>query len=94
MAHFYWSWAHAWLGYKLLIILIVIIPIEIVDIYLGNWKVEKLVEKRRDGVTLTSQEESVIDFYHGVFTKTAILLIPTSVICIMWLAISKGAPFL
>ncbi len=89
MAYTYHLFSLEWLQYKLAIVLLVIIPLEIIDIWLGNWKVQKLVEKRSSGNTLTGREEGYIQFYHRTFTTIALITIPTSVMAIMWFAITK-----
>ncbi|MGY0216254.1 hypothetical protein ACWJJH_02575 [Endozoicomonadaceae bacterium StTr2] len=81
-----------WLQYKLAIVLLIVVPLEVVDIWLGNWKIKQLVTKRNAGATLTSRESACIRFYHTTFTYIALATIPASVLAIMWLAISKTVP--
>lgn len=82
-----------WLQQKLMIVGLIVIPLEIIDIVLGNWLVAKASTKLFNGDFLTQQEQRYVDFYHGPFTKLAIVIIPIAVLFIMYLAISK-APLL
>lgn len=78
-----------WLWQKLLLIGAIVIPLEIVDVLLGNWKVKHWVERRANGLTLSATEQRLLQFYHGTFTKLALLLLPVTVLLIMVLAVSK-----
>ena len=78
-----------WLQNKLLLVLLLVVPLEIVDIWLGNWKVKQLVCRRSAGVALSENEQALIHFYHRGFTWFAIVLLPPTVLLIMWLAVSK-----
>jgi len=89
MALHFGHWPAQWLQWKLLIIVLVIVPLEIVDIWLGNWKVNQLVEKRNAGTALTKLEKKLIRFYHRYFTSAAIVILPIAMFLIMWLAIAK-----
>jgi len=70
-------------------VLLLIVPLEIVDIWLGNWKVQQLIKKRSLGEALTSRQQNLIQFYHKGFTNLALLTLPVTVLAIMWLAVSK-----
>lgn len=86
------GWLHApWLQQKLWLVLGLIIPLEIADIWLGNWQVKKLVTLRSKGQSLTPSQQTMVDFYHHGFTRIALVLLPVTVLLIMWLAVSKQA---
>ncbi|PKM17975.1 MAG: DUF2269 domain-containing protein [Gammaproteobacteria bacterium HGW-Gammaproteobacteria-15] len=89
MAFHYGSIAMPWLQQKLWLVLLLIVPLEIVDICLGNWKVKKLTEKRSRGTALSQREQAMISFYHKGFTNLALITLPLAVLVIMWLAVSK-----
>ncbi|WP_333608914.1 DUF2269 domain-containing protein [Arsukibacterium sp.] len=89
MAFHYGFFAMPWLQHKLWLVLLIIVPLEIVDIWLGNWKVKKLTEKRSAGAELSQREQAMINFYHKGFTNLALLTLPLTVLVIMWLAVSK-----
>ena len=81
-----------WLQQKLFIVGLVIVPLELVDLVLGNWLALKASRKKYEGLALTPREEKWIRLYHGPFTKLALALIPLSVFLVMLLAVSK-VPF-
>lgn len=78
-----------WLQQKLWIVLLVVVPLEVIDVLLGNWIAARASQKRHAGLPLTSWEGIGYAFYHGLFTRVALIVIPISVLCIMYLAISK-----
>lgn len=80
-----------WLWQKLLLVGAIVIPLELLDVYLGNWKVKQLVEQRATGANLNAKEQRLLQFYHGPFTHAALLLLPACVLAILWLAVSKQA---
>lgn len=90
MAFHFGYWPAQWLQWKLAIIVSVIVPLEVVDIWLGNWKVKRLIEKRNNGTELTALEHKFVRFYHRCFTHAAIVILPIAVFLVMWLAISKA----
>lgn len=89
MAFHYGFIATPWLQQKLWLVLLIIVPLEVVDIWLGNWKVKRLVEKRSGGAELTPFEQGLINFYHKSFTNLALVVLPITVLLIMWMAVSK-----
>jgi len=78
-----------WLQNKLLLLGLLIVPLELVDIWLGNWKVNKLVSRRSAGLELSAREQALVRFYHQGFTWFAIAVLPPTVLVMMWLAVSK-----
>lgn len=82
-----------WLQQKLWLVMLLIVPLEVADIWLGNWKVQQLVNKRIGGQQLTTRQHALIHFYHQGFTYLAILTLPITVLLIMWLAVSKQVLF-
>ena len=85
--------ATTWVHQKLLIIGLIIIPLEVVDIVLGNWLAAKASRNLYNGQKLSRREQRWLVIYHGPFTKLAIVIIPLSVILIMYLAVSKSPLF-
>ena len=82
-------WGQEWLNAKLLIVGVIIVPLEIVDVLLGNWLAAKASEKYFSGKNLSAFEQRCLTIYHGLFTKIALLIIPLSVVAVMFIAISK-----
>lgn len=78
-----------WLNQKLYLVFLVVVPLELADIALGNWIVSSASKKLYAGKPLKGWERAGLSIYHGIFTKIALLVIPLSVLAIMYLAISK-----
>jgi uncharacterized membrane protein len=91
---FHYGWAGTdWFKQKLFIVLVLIVPLELVDIALGNWLAANAAKKRYAGQPLQRLDRLALDVYHGVFTKIALVIIPLSVMTVMFLAISKVSLF-
>lgn len=75
------AWLASWLMLKLTIIAAVILPLEVIDIYIGNFHLPKHANLESP----TRLER----FYHGPFTKAAIILLPPTVITIFVIATTK-----
>lgn len=77
-----------WLQWKLLIILLLIIPLEIADIWYGNLKLPQIFSQlNTDGYNKLSSAR--LHTYHVYVTRIAMAIIPPSVLAIMWLVIAK-----
>ncbi len=79
-----------WLTQKLYIVFLVVVPLEIADVILGNWIASSASKKLYAGDTLKRWERVGLEVYHGIFTKIALVVIPLSVLSIMYLATSKA----
>jgi len=79
----------AWLNQKIYIVFLVIVPLEVADVLLGNWIASTASKKLYAGKPLKSWERYGLEAYHGIFTKIALIVIPLSVLTIMYLATSK-----
>ncbi len=88
MAALVFGFAQPWLQWKLLIILLVIIPLEIADIWYGNIKLPQIfAQLNAQGYDKLSSAR--LHIYHEYVTRAAIVAIPVSVLAIMWLVIAK-----
>jgi len=67
---------------------LVLIPLEVVDVWLANFKLTKIVPKVIAG-TASDKERALYQFYHGVFTRVALVVVPVSVLGVMWLVVGK-----
>lgn len=77
-----------WLQWKILLILAVILPLEIADIWYGNIKLPRIfVQQNSAGYNI--QDARTLHIYHRYITTAAILIIPLCVTLIMWLVIAK-----
>lgn len=82
--------ASGWLTQKLYLVFWVVVPLELLDVLLGNWIASKASKKRYAGQSLQRWEQLGLTLYHGAFTKLALVVIPLSVLAIMYLAVSKA----
>lgn len=88
MATLVFGFDQPWLQWKLLIILLVIIPLEIADIWYGNIKLPQIFSQlNTQGYDRLSSTR--LHIYHVYITRTAIAVIPASVLTIMWLVLAK-----
>lgn len=88
MAILVFGFNQAWLQWKLLIILLLIIPLEILDIWYGNIKLPQIFSRLNEAGYDTKQTRT-LHIYHTYITRIAIAIIPISVLAIMWLVIAK-----
>lgn len=88
MAKTWFGFQQPWLQWKLLIILCVIIPLELLDIWYGNIKLAKLFATI-DRTAYLPDETRTLFVYHRYITGIAIVVIPISVSGILWLVIAK-----
>lgn len=79
-----------WLNQKLYLVFLVLVPLEIVDIALGNWIASSASRKLYAGKPLKRWERNGLALYHGLFTKIAMVVVPLSVMAIMYLAVGKA----
>jgi len=84
-------WGSDWLNQKVLLVVTLLIPIEIIDIVVGNVLAARASTKLTQGLPLTWLEKKSLSFYHGAFTRFAIVAVPLLVIVVMGVAISKTA---
>jgi len=88
MASLAFGFNQPWLQWKLLIILLFIIPLEILDIWYGNIKLPQIFSRLNETGYDTKQTH-ILHIYHTYVTRIAIAIIPISVLAIMWLVIAK-----
>lgn len=88
MAILVFGFNHPWLQWKLLIILLLIVPLEILDIWYGNIKLPQIFSHLHEAGYDTKQIRT-LHIYHVYITRIAIAMIPVSVLAIMWLVIAK-----
>ncbi|WP_018693722.1 hypothetical protein [Algicola sagamiensis] len=80
---------HSWLQAKLMLIVLIIIPLEILDIWYGNFKIPKIFSLRDKPQPYTAEEEKVMRMYHTYITNFAIVVLPLVVLAIFILVIRK-----
>jgi hypothetical protein len=80
-----------WLRLKLLLVLAVIIPIEIADMWFSHRRLPEMFATRRPDAPYTREELRLLTLYHYRFTPIALPLLLATIITIMWLALAKPA---
>jgi len=88
MAALIFGFNQPWLQWKLLIILLLIVPLEILDIWYGNIKLPQIFSRLNESGYDIKQTRTLY-IYHAYVTRIAIAIIPISVLAIMWLVIAK-----
>lgn len=88
MACLVYGFNQPWLQWKLLIILLLIVPLEIVDIWYGNIQLPRIFS-RFNAAGYDVNQTKTLHIYHSYVTRIAIAAIPISVLAIMWLVIAK-----
>src|SRR6187551_1281104 len=88
MACLVFGFNQPWLQWKLLIILFLIVPLEILDIWYGNIKLPQIFSEFNEA-GYNMQQSKTLHIYHAYVTRFAIAVIPINVLAIMWLVIAK-----
>lgn len=88
MAYLVFGFDQPWLQWKLLIILLFVLPLEILDIWYGNIKLPQIFARFNEAGYDPAQTRT-LHIYHVYVTRAAIAIIPASVLAIMWLVIVK-----
>ncbi len=77
-----------WLQWKLLLVLGLVIPLEIADIWYGNIRLPRIFARFNEQ-GYDSQQTRILRIYHRYITGAALVIIPVTVALIMWLVIAK-----
>lgn len=80
-----------WLKLKLALVLGVIIPIEIADMWFSHKRLPGIFSSRRPDAPYTVQERHLLSLYHRRFVPVALPALLATVVAIMWLAVAKLA---
>ncbi len=89
MAWFNQWFGQPWLTLKLILIGSIILPLEIMDIWLGHVRLPQLFHSRHPSRPYSAHEAALLHLYHVRLTRTAIFLMPIVVTVIIWLALTK-----
>ncbi len=76
-----------WLQWKLALVLIIILPLELFDVWLGNVKLHKLF--RQAEMLDDEASKRILSAYHITLTRTAIFILPITMLAIFCLVIAK-----
>lgn len=80
-----------WLRWKLSLIVAVIIPIELSDMWFSHRLLPGVFAKRQPDAPYTQSERRRLNLYHRRFTPIVLPLLLAVVVAIMWLAVAKPA---
>lgn len=86
--HGYAAAAPAWLQHKLTLVLLVVLPLEVADVWLGHFKLPRILA-RAACQGQAPEAQSLLRFYHHRFTPLALAVLPPALLAIMWLAVAK-----
>ncbi|WP_455200041.1 hypothetical protein [Kaarinaea lacus] len=78
-----------WLKWKIGLILCVIVPIEIADIWFGHVQLPQIFSSQKPNIASTRDKINSYDSYERRFAPLALPPLLLSVIAIMWLAIAR-----
>jgi hypothetical protein len=82
---------YRWLQLKLLLVLLVILPIELGDIWFSHARLPRLFAARDPSAPYTPQEERALRAYHRYFVPIGLAILLPTVVAIMWLAVARPA---
>lgn len=86
----FFGFQQSWLQWKLLLIITLIIPLEIFDIWYGNVKLPRIfASPTLTGYTQAQSRQ--LHIYHRYITGAAIAIIPLTLLAIMYLVVAKPA---
>ena len=89
LAYYNQAFGWTWLQAKLILIVLVVVPLESVDIWLSHVRLPQLFAADRVPLSYTRVEKRLLGFYHGCFSRLALWVLPPTVLIIMWLALAK-----
>ena len=83
------GFTQSWLLVKLFLVAVIVIPLEVIDIWFCHYKLPRLFHQRHPSRPYAVQESRLLESYHTRFVPLALIGIPFAVISIFWLAIAK-----
>lgn len=86
------SFTQDWFIVKLFLIILIVLPLEVIDIWYCHYKLPALFHERHPSRPYATDEKLLLHNYHSRFVPLALVCIPLTVMSIFWLVIGK--PFL
>ncbi len=88
------AWLNQWLGQpwltlKLMVIGTTILPLELMDIWLGHVRLPQLFHLRHPSRPYSAREAALLHLYHVRLTRTAALVMPGALAVVIWLVLVK-----
>lgn len=78
-----------WFRYKLLLVALIVLPLEVIDVWFSHVRLPAILRGRHPSQPYAAAEIHTLRVYHNRFTPAAVLLLPATIVVIMWLAIGK-----
>ncbi len=80
-----------WLKLKLAIVIAIILPIEVPDLWFSHRGLPQIFASRRPDAPYTGHEKRLLDAYHRRFVPIFLPILLAAVVVVMWLAVAKPA---
>lgn len=80
-----------WLRIKLAIVIAIILPIEVPDLWYSHRGLPRIFASRRPDAPYAESEKRVLDAYHRRFVPILLPILLVAVVIVMWLAVAKPA---
>lgn len=80
-----------WLKLKLAIVIAIIVPIEVPDLWFSHRSLPQIFASRVPDAPYTESEKRLLDAYHRRFVPIFLPVLLIAVVVVMWLAIAKPA---
>lgn len=80
-----------WLKLKLAIVIAIILPIEVPDLWFSHRGLPQIFASRRPDAPYTEHEKRLLDAYHRRFVPIFLPILLAAVVVVMWLAVAKPA---
>jgi hypothetical protein len=78
-----------WLKLKLALVLGIVVPIEIADMWFSHVHLPRIFHARAPDAPYTQAELRILELYHRRFVPFALPLLLATVVVIMWLAVAR-----
>jgi hypothetical protein len=81
--------ATTWLELKLALVVLIIVPIELADLWFSHRGLPEIFASRRPDAPYTEREKRLLDLYHRRFVPITLPVLLATVVVVMWLAVAK-----
>jgi hypothetical protein len=78
-----------WLRLKLLLVVTVIVPLELTDMWFSHRRLPEIFAAREPDAPYTTKEQRILHLYHRRFVPIALPTLLATVATMMWLAVAK-----
>jgi hypothetical protein len=78
-----------WLHWKLALVLGIVIPIEVADMWFSHRRLPGIFASRQPDAPYSKEDLRILRLYHRRFVPIALPVLLTTVVAVMWLALAK-----